>query len=52
MFVTRRSPVKNANIRPASRSSGAGGGGEAALFILSGLGAIGGLAYLFIALDF
>lgn len=42
MFVTRRSPMAGKSTAQSSK-----GPGEAILFILAGLGAIGGLAWIF-----
>jgi hypothetical protein len=51
MFVTRRTPIQRSKPIVAARSHRGEGAGEAILFILSGLGAIGGLAYIFFGLE-
>lgn len=47
MFVTRRPPIKGNKPVPSPTRASTGGAGEAIVFILAGLGAVGGLGYIF-----
>ena len=47
MFLTRRTPIKGNKPLPTPSRASTGGAGEAIIFILAGLGAIGGIGYVF-----